>query len=90
MSVPRPSARGTLRLGFCTSPAAKVTLFQASLEKSEPTIAAPRTGIIASDQSPVPQKSAKLADATSGRRKKVRPKITSTASAPTLATLNTV
>src|SRR4029077_2615585 len=34
--------RGRLRLGFFTSPAVKVTLFQASAEKSEPTCATAR------------------------------------------------
>ena len=90
MPVPMASARGRFRVGFCTSAAAKVTLFQASLENSEPTMAAPRTGITASDQSPVPQKSEKLAAAMSGCRKSVSPNSTSAASAPTLATLNTV
>ena len=71
---PAPSASGRFRLGFCTSAAAKVTLFQASLEKSEPTIAAPMTGNTARVQSPVPQKLEKLAAATSGRRKSVSPK----------------
>ena len=90
MPVPMASARGRFRLGFCTSAAAKVTLFHASLEKSEPTIAAPITGITARDQSPVPQNVAKLAAATSGWRKSVRPSSTRAASAPTLATLKTV
>ena len=88
--VPTASASGRLRLGFCTSAAAKVTLFQASLEKSDPTIAAPTTGTIARLQSPVPQKAAKLAAATSGCRNSVSPQMTSTASAPTLATVNMV
>ena len=77
-------------MGFCTSAAAKVTLFHASLENSEPTMAAPSTGMTAIDQSPVPQKSAKLAAAMSGWRKSVSPSRTSAASAPTLATLKTV
>ena len=64
--VPSPSASGRLLLGLRTSAAAKVTLFQASLEKSEPTIAAPRTGSTARDQAPVPQNEPKLAAATSG------------------------
>jgi hypothetical protein len=88
--VPTASASGRFRLGFCTSAAAKVTLFQASLEKSDPTIAAPMMGTMARLQSPVPQNVAKLALATSGRRNSVSPQSTSTASAPTFATLKTV
>src|SRR5215207_7444613 len=84
------SARGRLRVGFLTSAAAKVTLFHASLEKSDPTIAAPITGNTARLQSPVPQKLEKLAAATSARRNRVRPSSTSTARAPILATLKTV
>ena len=37
--VPIASDNGRLRRGFLTSPAVKVTLFQASAEKSEPTCA---------------------------------------------------
>src|SRR6185437_12389565 len=39
MTVPVPSAResGRLRLGLITSPAVKVTLFQASAENRDPT-----------------------------------------------------
>ena len=45
MTTPVPSASesGKLRLGFFTSPAVKVTLFQASAEKSEPTCATAST-----------------------------------------------
>src|SRR2546427_11586934 len=44
ITTPVPSAResGRLRLGFFTSPAVNVTLFQASAEKSEPTWATAR------------------------------------------------
>jgi len=62
------SARGRLRVGFCTSAAAKVTLFQASLANSDPTIAAPMAGTTASDHDAVPQKAEKLAAAMSGWR----------------------
>jgi hypothetical protein len=65
-------------------------LFHASLENSDPTIAAPITGSTARLQSPVPQNAPKLAAATSGRRKIVRPRRTSAASAPTLATVKLV
>src|ERR1039458_8078443 len=43
ITVPVPSAsdNGKFRFGFLTSPAVNVTLFQASIEKSEPTIATP-------------------------------------------------
>ena len=40
--VPSASASGRLRFGFLTSPAVKVTLFQASAENSEPTCATAR------------------------------------------------
>src|SRR5215210_209205 len=40
--VPYTSASGRLRAGFFTSAAAKVTLFHASLENREPTMAAPK------------------------------------------------
>src|SRR5690348_15923562 len=84
------SARGRLRVGFCTSAAAKVTLFHASLENREPTMAAPITGTTARVQGTVPQKDEKFAAATAGCRHTVSPNSTSAASAPTLATLNTV
>ena len=44
MTTPVPSASdsGRLRLGFFTSPAVNVTLFQASAEKSDPTCATAR------------------------------------------------
>ena len=41
MPAPRASESGKFRLGFFTSAAVKVMLFQASAEKSEPTIATP-------------------------------------------------
>ena len=47
MRVPKNKARPIFRLGFFTSPAIKVTLFQASLLKIEPTIAAAIAPIIA-------------------------------------------
>src|SRR6202049_4101359 len=40
--VPSASDSGRLRLGFFTSPAVNVTLFQASAENSEPTCATAR------------------------------------------------
>src|SRR5438132_1605869 len=45
MTSPAPRTRlsGRLRRGFLTSPAVKVTLFQASAANSEPTIAPPAT-----------------------------------------------
>ena len=39
--MPNASESGRLRPGFFTSAAVKVTLFQASIAKSEPTIATP-------------------------------------------------
>jgi hypothetical protein len=77
-------------VGSRTSAAAKVTLFQASLAKRDPTIAAPIIGSMARPQSPVPQNLAKLAAATSGWRKNVNPPSTRAASAPIFATLKTV
>jgi len=44
--VPMASESGRLRCGFFTSPAVKVTLFQASAEKSEPTFATARTTMV--------------------------------------------
>ena len=40
MSVPKNKLKPTLRFGFFISPEIKVTPFQASLENSQPTIAA--------------------------------------------------
>jgi hypothetical protein len=65
-------------------------LFHASLEKSEPTIAAPITGSIARVHGFAPQRFAKLTWATSARRKSVSPSTMRATSAPTFATVNTV
>src|SRR5439155_16703621 len=46
MPVPSTSESGRFRLGFFTSPAVKVTLFQASAEKSDPTWASAITVIV--------------------------------------------
>src|SRR5437879_12454014 len=44
MSVPAAMAIGRSRFASLSSEPAKPTLFQASMEKSDPTIAAPMTG----------------------------------------------
>src|SRR2546428_12256633 len=49
-------ANGSSRRGFLSSLPAKPTLFQASIENSEPTVAAPITGSSASDRPPAGQK----------------------------------
>ena len=67
-----------------------MTLFQASLEKSDPTIAAPTTGSIASPHGFAPQKVSKFIAEIAGCRKMNRPRTMSATSAPTLATVNTV
>ena len=66
--VPIARARGKFFVGSRTSAAAKVTLFQASLEKSEPTIAAPAATSTAAVHGVVPQKLEKFIAATSARR----------------------
>ena len=57
--VPNTSASGRFRCGFCTSAAANVTLFHASLEKSEPTSAAPNASTNAAREVDVRRRSAR-------------------------------
>src|ERR1700693_270561 len=103
MTIPAPNASdsGRLRLGFFTSAAGKGMLFQASAEKSEPTMATPISvtfpivqvgwsgGYGCITQRPAfRQKSVKFAvRATSVENQ--NPSSTSAASDPTLATVNT-
>jgi hypothetical protein len=81
-----------LRCGFFTSAAANVTLFHASLEKSDPTSAAPKasTSAESSGIDPTNWPGPKLAAIASGFRPIVRPSRTSAASAPVLTTVNVV
>src|SRR2546430_2054582 len=44
IKTPAPIANGTSFSGFLSSPDAKPTLFHASIENNEPTMAAPTTG----------------------------------------------
>ena len=71
---------------------AKVTLFHASLENSEPTIAAPKamTSVEVSDQSPVKLPAEKLAPSAVALRPSVSPSRMSAASAPVLTTVSVV
>ena len=52
IEVPSARLRVKLRLGLRISPAVKVTLFQASAENNEPTIAPPATMSAASNPTP--------------------------------------
>jgi len=87
-SVPIPMARGMSRAGFRSSSAANPTLFQASIEKSAPTMAAPITGQNESGMPPSGKKPApKLVATTSGFRASTAP---STIRAPKVAALMAV
>src|SRR5262245_24116872 len=98
--VPKASDNGKLRLGFLTSPAVKVTLFQASAENNDPTWATARIVRIptkgpkstpfasappAECAAPSCQKSVKFAATAFGLRPTKIPTSTSPASAETLA-----
>src|SRR6266702_2519451 len=56
IKTPAPIANGTSFSGFLSSPDAKPTLFHASIENNEPTMAAPTTGRTASVKAPPAQK----------------------------------
>src|SRR5206468_721500 len=91
VSTPIAIAKGTSFSGCFSSPDAKPTLFQASIENSEPTIAAPITGTAASvrlpaDQNPAP----KLAAIASAFRPIVIPSTMSAASAAVLIAVSEV
>ncbi len=90
--MPRTRASGRFRAGFFTSAAAKVTLFHASLENSEPTMAAPNAmmSVEVSDHWPAKLPPAKLAEMASAFRPIVRPSRISSASAPVFTTVSEV
>src|SRR5215510_7437024 len=93
--VPKASDNGKLRFGFFTSPAVKVTLFQASAENNDPTWATARiVRMPTNGPARVPlaecaaeslQKSVKLAAIACGLRPTRIPTSTRPASAETLA-----
>src|SRR5580700_4167952 len=99
MPVPSASERGRLRWGFLTSPAVKVTLFQASIEKSAPTMATPIRVIVLmvhvgesggygciTHKPALRQKSVKLTVRAASVENQ-KPRRTSIASAPVFATV---
>ena len=91
-AVPRKRANGRFRFGFCTSAAANVTLFQASLEKSEPTSEAPNATMNADVMLTPPEKAPplKLAAMACALRPIVRPRMISSASAPVFTIVSVV
>ena len=89
MATPRASESGRLRLGLRTSPAVKVTLFQASEEKSEPTMATPTSRTESKFQPALRQKSVKLLATASGLRPTRKPAPTRPSRAPILAKVKT-
>src|SRR2546423_801637 len=99
MPVPMASDNGRLRRGSFTSPAVKVTLFQASAENNEPTWATARmVSTPTNGPAEVPlaeggafsrQKLLKLAAMASALRQIKTPATINPASAETLATVNT-
>ena len=82
MATPRASESGRLRLGLRTSPAVKVTLFQASEEKREPTMATPTSRTESKFHPALRQKSVKLPATASGLRPTRKPAPTSPSRAP--------
>ena len=91
MSTPAAIANGRSFRGFFSSAAAKPTLFQASIEKSEPTVAAPITGRSAgvspsAGQNPAP----KFAAPATAFRPMVSPSRISAASAAVLTVVKLV
>ena len=97
--MPKASESGRLRPGFFTSAAVKVTLFQASMAKSDPTIATPTSvsvpiihvglsgGYGCSTERPaLRQKSVKFA-ARAAAVENQKPRSTSAASEPIFATV---
>ena len=89
--TPAAMAKGMSLSGFLSSPEANPTLFHASIENSEPTIAAPTTGSTASVRPPPAQKFApKLAAIAAAFRPMVRPNNIRPASAAVLIAVNVV
>ena len=60
MATPRPRASGRLRRGLRTSAPVKVTLFHASAENRDPTIATPTRRIVWKSQLAFRQKSGEI------------------------------
>src|SRR3954453_1143073 len=89
MVTPRARERGRLRRGLRTSPAVKVTLFQASLLKSEPTIATPTRRTESKLHPALRQKPVKLEATASGLRPTKKPAAIKPRRAATLATVKT-
>ena len=89
MATPRASESGRLRRGLRTSPAVKVTLFQASEENSAPTMATPTRRTVSKFHPAPRQKSVKLALTAAGLRPSRNPKPTRPSSAATLAKVKT-
>src|SRR3954470_18477759 len=88
IATPSASDRGRLRLGFRTSPAVKVTLFQASEENSDPTIATPTSLTDSKFHPALRQKSVKLLATAAGLRPTRKPAPTNPSRAPILANVN--
>ena len=89
MATPRARDSGRLRLGLRTSPAVKVTLFQASEENREPTMATPTSRTESKFHPALRQKSVKLLATAAGLRPTRKPAPTNASSAPILAKVNT-
>ena len=89
MATPSASESGRLRRGLRTSPAVKVTLFQASEENSEPTMATPTSRTESKFQPALRQKSVKLLATAAGLRPTRKPAPTRPSSAPILANVKT-
>src|SRR5882757_5471505 len=89
MATPRASDSGRLRLGLRTSPAVNVTLFQASEENSDPTIATPTSRTDSKFHPTLRQKSEKLLATAAGLRPTRKPAPTNPSSAPIFANVNT-
>src|ERR1035437_2386777 len=89
MATPRASERGKLRLGLRTSPAVKVTLFQESEEKREPTMATPTSRTESTFHPALRQKSVKLLATAALLRPTRKPAPINPSNAPILAKVNT-
>src|SRR5215471_17311560 len=91
LTIATPSAResGRFRLGLRTSPAVKVTLFQASEENSDPTIATPTSRTVSRLHELLRQKASKFEATAAGLRPTRKPAAISPRIAATFATVNT-
>src|ERR1022692_1488143 len=89
MAPPGASDSGRFRFGLRTSPAVKVTLFQESEEKREPTMATPTSRTESKFHPAWRQKPVKLLATAAGLRPTRKPAATSPSSAPILANVNT-